>query len=254
MPGDSRGTQQTVNVSDPWSAQQPFLRAGFQEAANQFAMPGPEYYPNSTVTPMSSATNQSLQRMEGRSLAGSPLLQAGQGETQKTLSGDYLREGNPYMQGVMDKVMSTVVPGVQSRFNMSGRSGSNAEMDTMTRAVSESIAPYAYGSYESERGRMGSAASAAPGMAAADYTDIAQQGAVGAAREAQADAELKDNVARFDYGQTLPQRKLADFMALVRGNFGGTQTTTQPVYKNTAANVAGGALSAAALAKMLNLV
>ncbi len=80
----------------------------------------------------------------------------------------------------------------------------------------------------------------------ADLETLAQ---VGAAREAQAQAELAADIERFKFEQERPAAKLADYMTLVRGGSGalGQQTIT-PQYSSPAAGFLSGAMSGAQLA------
>ena len=81
----------------------------------------------------------------------------------------------------------------------------------------------------------------------ADMQTLAQ---VGAAREAQAQAELQDDIQRFNYEQMLPQQKLADFITAVGGGTVGGQQQ-QPVFRNPAAGFLSGGLAGAQAAQMM---
>ena len=245
--GSTDSTTTTVNT-DPWSAQQPYLRAGFDQAAQLYESPFPGYFPNSTVVPHAAATTQALGMQENRALAGSPLLKAGQAETQKTLGGDYLAAGNPYIGAVTQKLDQAIRPQVQGAFAAAGGSGGSfGETDAYTRAMADASAPYLFNAYEAERGRMGNAALSAPGMAAADYADIGQLGQVGAAREELGGRVLADEINRYDFAQNLPGKKLQDYMGTIQGNYGQSQQTTQPLYRNPVAGGLGGAATGAGL-------
>lgn len=245
--GSTDSTTQTINT-DPWSAQQPYLKAGYDQAAQLYESPLPGYFPNSTVVPNSAETEQALQMQTQRATAGSPLLRAGQGEMQKTLGGDYLRQGNPYMGAVTQRLDSQIRPQVQAAFASAGGSGGSfGETDAYTRAMADAAAPYQFNNYEAERGRMGSAALASPGMAQADYADIGQLGQVGAQREELGGRVLTDAINRWDFEQNAPQRKLQNYQAAISGNMGQTQTTTTPLYRNQAAGALGGASTGAGL-------
>ena len=102
----------------------------------------------------------------------------------------------------------------------------------------------AYQNYGDERNRMLQSASIAPQMAQADYADIGQLERVGQIHENQAGAQLQDDINRFNFGQQADKDALAQYMALVGGgSYGGSSTSTQPIYRNGV----GEALGAAAL-------
>lgn len=100
---------------------------------------------------------------------------------------------------------------------------------------------------ESALGRQQDAMRFAPQLAMTDYNDIAQLGNVGAAREDLGERQIGENMARYQHEQQLPGNKLAQFLQFVQGNYGGTQTMQQPVYRNRPAGAFGGALGGAAM-------
>lgn len=318
--GGQVATTNTVQKADPWNAQQPFLKYGFEQAQQQFEGDQPQFFPGQTFPSPSPQTMGALGAMEQRALAGSPIAAGGQQEYFNTLMGgnlydnpgyslfgpfaaggafpgsdmiqgagwagpqgaqyfeptargDYLDQGNPQLQAVFENLSNAITPRVQSQFALAGRSGSGAEQEAMTRQMADAFAPYAFGSYESERGRQLQAAGAlqaggetalsrmlgagstmggyglqgaggvsnlydterarqmqavagAPQYAANDYFDIAQLGQVGGALETQRAQQIADAAQRFDFGENIDAQKLAQFMGMIQGNFGGTSTMT----------------------------
>ena len=92
----------------------------------------------------------------------------------------------------------------------------------------------------------------APAMAAQDYADFNALAGVGDARRQQSQAELQDQVNRWNFEQNTPAEKLAKYMALVGGGqFGSTGTDTRPVFSNPLAEGLGLATGAAGLGNML---
>jgi len=71
---------------------------------------------------------------------------------------------------------------------------------------------------------------------------------VGAAREAQEQAELAADIERFQFQEARPAQKLADYLTMVQGGSGalGGRSIT-PQFRQPAAGFFGGALSGAAL-------
>lgn len=251
-----------------------------------------------------------------------------------TAAGAYLDQGNPQFQAVVESISNAIRPQVQSQFAMAGRAGSGAEQEAMARQLADAIAPYAFGSYESERGRQLQAAGAlqsggetalarmmgggqalagvseseraarlgaaqsianiygndvarqleaagmfgaageaglsrmlgaggtlanigatqagiglqaggqigqlydverarqlqaamgAPQYAVSDYYDIGQLGQVGQAYETQDAQRLAEAQARWNFEQNVEAQKLAQYMGLIAGNYGGTAITT----------------------------
>lgn len=258
--------QTTTTSSAPWASQQPYLEAGFERAKTDVLEKPMEYYPNSTVVPFAPQTEQALQMQEQRALAGSPTMGAAQEMAKGTLSGDYLSAGNPYMQQAMESAvrpMATtfkedVLPAISSQFSGAGRYGSGAQMRTQERAaddfmrqVGDVTGAMAYKGYGDERARQLQAATLAPTFAAQDYTDIAQLADVGLTREAQAGAEMQEDISRFQAEQQAPVDALTKYMTLIGGGYGQQGTQTSPIYRNKAAEGLGMASTAAGIAGTL---
>lgn len=88
--------------------------------------------------------------------------------------------------------------------------------------------------YEFEKQTQNLAAKIAPLIAQQDYYDIAQLASVGAMRETYAQAQLNDEVDRWNAKNSLNANKLAQYLGLVGGGYGGESmsTQTQPHYNN----------------------
>jgi hypothetical protein len=192
-------TESTSN-SAPWGEQQPFLKYGFDEAKRIYQDPSkPSFYPGQTYAPMSGETGEALTM--------------GADEARKTGSGFYMDPANnPGLRNMIDSTMARVVPGATSPFIAAGRTGSGLANRALGEGVAAGVAPL----YQAERDRM----IAAPGQLAA----------VGAERENWAGKPIAESMARHDYNANLDQNKLANFMQMVQGNYGGTNTSTGTQY------------------------
>lgn len=223
--GSSSTDKTTTNsVSEPWKEQIPFLKYGMNEAARLYQTAGPQYYPGSTVAPFSAEQNQAFGLGANRALQGNQSMQMAEGFGKDVMGGKYLN--NPYQDQVFDNIKSQVMPAVNSNFMGSGRYGSNLHTDTMTRALTESYAPYASQNWQMGLDRMGQAASMAPVFAANDYTDLAALESIGQQKQQLGQSELNDAVARWDYYNQLPYNKLGQFLNNIGGNYGGTVVGT----------------------------
>src|SRR5262249_33123135 len=58
--GSDGGTTTTVQKSEPWTEQKPFLTYGFNQAKNNYLTQQPQYFPGETVAPFSPETQQAL--------------------------------------------------------------------------------------------------------------------------------------------------------------------------------------------------
>tara|TARA_X000001382_G_scaffold55288_2_gene37811 strand:- start:3898 stop:4791 length:894 start_codon:yes stop_codon:yes gene_type:complete len=270
-------TQVVTQTNDPWSGQQPFLETGFQKAEDLVLNKPPEFFPNSTVVPFSNQTSDALDLIENRARAGSPLTQIGQNTIQSAASGDmlkanpFLQQDNPYLSSAIDAASSgikrnyesVVEPSIDARFSAGGRYGSGLQAQSQSLAqqnladqlsdVATNMAFSDYGmqrqGYDTERGRQIQAAQLAPQMAQQDYVDAGQLMSVGQAEEGQAAAQLQEDMDRFNFNQNAEKQALADYMALVAGGqYGGTQTTSTPIYQDSTSNTIGNIASLAGAA------
>lgn len=239
-------TNQTT-TSTPWSEQVPYLKQGFQEAQRLYQDPSrPSFFPGQTFAGPSQSTLQGLAGTEARAMQGNPLVPAAQSEASKSLGGHYLDAGNPHFSAMADRVRAEVLPGIDNRFIGAGRSGSGLHGRAVGTGLGDAIGSLAYGDYNAERNRMGQYAGMAPQLAQADYLDPQMLGQAGAQREAIAQQPISEAMGRWQYEQNLPNAKLADYMQMVQGNFGGTSNTVgQQFYQqpNSTAQGIGTALS-----------
>lgn len=118
---------------------------------------------------------------------------------------------------------------MDSRFVAAGRYGSPAYSEATARALADAITPYVFQNYTSERANIARAASDAPALAQADYGDIAALANVGSQRDAQTQAQLQDQVNRWNFNQNRDAARLAQYVAMIQGNYGMTGATTQTV-------------------------
>lgn len=275
--GGSPPAQQVVRQeqqADPWGAQQPYLRRGFEEAEREILEQPRSYFPGSTVVPFAPETEAALGLQTARAIGGSPINMAASQELQRTLGGGYLGMGNPYFQGMVERAVQplrreyeeTILPGIQSQFAGAGRYGSGAMGRQMGRAaedymrtVGEIGTGLAFPTYEAERTAMQRGLAFAPQIAAQDYADIERLGQVGAAREQLSGQQLQEQIARHNFEQQEAAARLAQYMNLIQGTYGGQQTglTTQPQYARGMSPILGGlggALGGAATGAMLGSV
>lgn len=240
------GTQQVIQKSDPWEEQKPFLRDVMQRSEVLANRPL-NYYPNSTVTPFSGQTEDALASVENRARSGSELQRVGRSGMEATARGDFLRpESNEFLAGtykamtrpMIEQFRDATMPSIDAGFARAGRYGSGLyadqaqkAQDTLGRNLGEAATNLYGQNYQQERGRQLTAQQMAPEYAAADYQDAARLAQVGGTREGKASEELQDDVNRFNFNEQEPWSRLANYNAMVQGNYGRTDTTTQPIYR-----------------------
>ena len=243
----------TQQNQEPWAGRQPFDLDVMRSAEDVFRNARPQFFPRQAVVPHSAATTGALAAQEQRALAGSPLREAGLAQAQQTLAGDYLRAGNPFTQGLIDRFGSTVGAQIDAQFaGQKGRFGSEGHIQAKTRGLGDALAGPLFGSYEAERARQFSQAQGAPALAETDYGDFARRAQVGAAREELGGRQLADEVARFEFGQNLPQQALSNYAGIISGQPGFvSQSTVPPQFTNPALGALGGGIAGSQMASLM---
>lgn len=224
------GSTNTVEKADPWEPSQPYLKEGM-EGARQ----GILYNPGSTVVPFSPESQYGMAMAGNRALQGSPLIGAAQQTAMDTMLGNYMQ--GPGWDKMTDSVVSAVRPGIDSMFEMGGRTGSNAHAEALGRGVGRGLAPL----IDAERNRMMGTMGMAPSLAQADYMDPQMLQQIGAMREGKA----------LQYAQE-PYDRLSRYFGLVApaAGMGGTAVQSGGSGYSPLMGGMGGAASGAALGSM----
>jgi len=241
-------TQTTRNVNEPPEFIKPMLQGGITDLNQIYMQRGgaggaPAYYSGSTVAPFSSQTEQALRMMEQRGANGSPLTGAAQTQLTDTINGKYLDPtSNPQFKAALqashqpyiDQFMGTVIPGVTSAFEGSGRTGSPAHQMAVDRAttglnrtIADADAKAGSEYFTTARGQQIAASGMAPTLANQDYVDINQFGTAGQARDNQAQSLIDADVDRYNYNQNKDMDYISRYLAMLNGGYpGGTTTGT----------------------------
>jgi len=213
---------------------QPFLQFGIEEAKRLYESPTPTYYPESTVVNFAPETEMAIQAQRNYAMQNNPLVQGVQDVVTQNLMGT-----NPLQSAAFRPALEAV----EGQLSKAGRYGSQYGAQGMAQA----LAPLALQAQQQ-------AIASAPAAYQFGMTPSATLAGVGAAREAQAQAQLSAAIDRYAYEQNLPMQKLADYMTLTRGGSGALgQDAATPYYANPAAGFLGGALGAGQLASQANL-
>lgn len=104
---------------------------------------------------------------------GDPGVKAAQGYNTDVLSGRYLNEGNPYMQGMIDRSNNDIRNQTQAALGARGLTGGSDYAGLIADRVAKNTLATRYQDYGNERDRMDQAAGRAPGLSAADYIPLA---------------------------------------------------------------------------------
>lgn len=271
--GQSTSTSTQKAQTGPPEFIEGYLQTGINNLVNLYnANPNaPAYFPGSTVAPFSSTTEQALKALEARGAGGSPLTGAAQTQLTDTISGKYLDPTtNPQFKAALeashapyvDQFMGTVIPGITSAFEGSGRTGSPAHQMAVDRAVtglnrtiSDADAKAGSEYFTTARGQQLAASGMAPTLANQDYIDINQMGTAGQARDNQAQANIDADVARYNYEQNAQWDYINRYLASLNGGYPGgtsssTGTTTQQKPTDTFGSIFGAGMQGLGTAAM----
>lgn len=223
------GQTRTITTQGATAVAQPYLEYGLAQAKELYEAATPEFYPRSTVVELAPETEMALSGIREQAVAGSPFTSAVQDVVMQNLMGT-----NPLQSAAMRPVLEKI----QGQVAQSGRYGSGYG----DAAIAQALAPMALQAQQA-------AIAQAPAAREFGMADLQTLAKVGAAREAQAQAELAADIQRFQFEQAQPAQKLADYMTLVQGGSGalGEQRVT-PQYTSPAASILGGAVTGGQLA------
>ena len=222
--GGGTTRQVTQSITDPTTA--PFKEFGLAEAKRLYEQGPMQYYPGQTVVGFSPETEMALSGLRQQAITGSPFIGAVQDVVMQNLMGT-----NPLQAAAF----RPAVEAVETQAAKAGRYGSGYQQ----RAVAEALAPMAYQAQQQ-------AIQQAPMARQFGFADLETLAGVGAAREAQEQAELSADIEKFQFEQQAPGAALANYLAAVQGGQLGTQQIT-PYYSNPLASGLSGALGGAML-------
>lgn len=230
-----------TSSTEPPKYLQPFLQDAAGQARQIYNSSGPDFYQGNMTVGFSPESQEALGMQANRARMGSDVTRASQGSLTDTLRGNYLY-GNPGFNAAVKATTDYTLPQVQSKFAQAGRSNSGLAQEAIARTISNAYA----GQYGQERENMMKANAFAPMAAQQDYQDIDALRGVGQSVEGKAQDLLSEDVARWDYYQNQPERKLGTYINFLNNSYPGqSSSASQPIYRNQAAGIAGGALSGA---------
>lgn len=262
------GSTTTVQKSDPWEGQQPFLKTGFEQAQNLYNQGGPQYYGGQTYAGMTDPQNQAIQAQIAQASGSNPLTDAATGSAINRFDPNYLTSnpGNAMysalgngdaMQGAVNSAVQRAAPGLLDSFTQGNRMNSPGAAFAISQGLGDAAAPYVFqgqqaaaqgisSNYNTAGQQQNQAMLMAPQLQQMPYSDISQLYGAGAAQQGEQQAQINDQMAKYNYEQTQPYNLLDWYNGAVGGSYGGTSTLTSP-YFSQPSNPLGGALGGAAL-------
>lgn len=267
MSGGSKGqSTNTIQQSDPWVGQQPYLRDIFGQAQKNYQSAQPQFFPGPTVAPQTApqigAQNYALNQ------ASTTLPQLGNAATSSAafnLGPARDVNTNPYLQGAIEAAFRPTInaftdpggPLSQARTEFISSGGYGGSRHGLAEGILQSRLGGTLGGMASnmasrgyETGLDASLRQTAlmPQTQGAALAPAATMEAVGGQQQAFQQQLINELMQRWEFEQNLPANKLTAYSNLVRGGTGGgTTTTTAPLATANPwlATLGGGAAGAA---------
>ena len=219
------GSTRTITQSSgPPAYAKPFLEYGMSQAKQMYEAGPPQYYPGQTVVGYSPESEMALAGQRQMAVSGSPFIPMTQAAVMQNLMGT-----NP----LQSAAFKPVVDQVAAQFASAGRYGSGAQQG----ALASALAPMAYQAQQD-------AIAQAPAAYEFGFSDLRKLAEVGAAREAQSQAELEADMQRFQFEQESPLNALANYMSIIQGGTVGGESS-KPVFRQPIGSALSGALGGA---------
>lgn len=230
----SGGSETTTTSMPKWAVPyaQDFLQRS-QQVSNIPYTP----YGGQTVAQFNPFQTQALNATAQRAIEGSPVNSAAQDQITKTLNGDYLNAGNPYLTAMIDKSSGDVTrnynnvirpqqDSLMARSGSFGNAGVQSTINEQARGLGDTLAGISTTirgqDYGAERGRQLSALGLAPSIANQDYVDANALFGAGQSFQGQEQLNLSDQYRRFQEAQNYPKDQLKTLGQGLGINYGST--------------------------------
>lgn len=220
-------TENTTQSSNPMAAAQPGINGIIGAGTDWMKNGGAQYYGGNTYADMTAPQMQGIEQLQqGGNSAGA------QSYFGDVINGKYLDPStNPALQGQLDAVAQNVMPQIGSAFTKAGMYGSTPNQTALAQGLSAGMAAPIFQNYQNERGMQQAAAGGAPGM---NQQIAGQQIAAGGMLQADEQARIDADKARWDYNQNLPLQTANQAAGLInpiasqyKTTTGNTTSTTQ---------------------------
>lgn len=265
--GGSGGSTTTVQQADPWTGQQPYLKDKFAEAQRLYKSPGPAYFPGATLA------GQTQPQLQGQqmALAGAnnmmPTLEAANRGAAYLSSPDILSpNSNPWLKATADAAARPVLqayneqllPSIRQDAIAAGNLGNDRQgvaEGIASRAAMDTIADQSAQIYSDAYGQglesMARGLTLAPSVAQSQLLPGSVYSGVGAEQQAWQQALIDAEIDRWNYNQGLPWQQLSNYDAMISGNFGGVQNTSQTGKQSGLTSAMMGGLGGAAMGSLV---
>lgn len=256
------GKQTSTTKTEPWAVQQPYLKKGFEQAYQLSQKPITQYQGAFTAGKTASDTGAENYLTD---YAGTLTGQTGKNLDAlnwATGAGNLDVGNNQYVQGQMaantnrlyQDFNEQTVPALRSNFGKSGQIGSSRQgiaeglaAQGVARASADSNAQILGTAYNNALDTYSSVLAQAPALMQAGTMPGSLLSQVGQSQRGFEQDKIDEAISRNDFSQNEAWNRLANYMQMVSGNWGGTTTSTMPGQKkpNLLGALAGGGLTLA---------
>lgn len=196
-------SKKNKTTTGPSEFAQPFIQQGAGALSNEF---------NNTIGDLRANSSEvsgllsdfSADRLQN----GDPGVNAAKGYGADVLAGNYL-EGNPYLDDIISQSNNDILNQTQAAMGLKGLTGGSDYAGIIGDRIAENTLGLRYNDYNTERGRMDSAADRSTSLAAADYLPV-------------------NGLMSSIQAQQAPLNAASQYAGGLGGLLGGYQTQTQP--------------------------
>lgn len=268
------GTQQTSSATEfssesgPWEPQVPYILGGFEAAKELYNRGAPAYYPKETLAGFDPSQTVAQTGTLGYAMGPRTTAQQSAAENRliQGLSGEVdTARFNPVMdylsRQMQSNLQSNVLPGIRESMVQYQPGGSTRAdlvqqkaIETANQQMLDKAAQMTYDAQQAAQERALRYGQLYPTIMQAPLSMYQAIGDVGAARRAMTQEAMNRDQARYAYEAAAPQNALAQYMAMITGNYGGTSsggsstTSTVPNQSNPLGTIASLATIGSAIA------
>lgn len=228
------------NKSGPWTAQVPYIKQAFREAARLYKKGAPKYYPGETLAGFDPAETAAQNAILGYGMGPRAAAQqmAAEDRMMKGLSGqvDY-STFNPMMdylgRQATSQLQKNVLPGIRSQMigyqPGGGSRGNLIQQGAIAEANQQMLdkqAQLTFGAQQAAQDRALNYMGQYPTVMSAPIGLFNAMSNVGAQRRAMTQEAMNRDQQRYNYEAMAPQNALSNYLAMITGNYGGTSSGT----------------------------
>lgn len=264
------GSQSTTSSTEPWGAQKGYLKDIFGQAQKLYNQEGPNLYPGQTTAPFNPNETAAQNSYLDYAKNFAPNIASQASGAFGTISNPDLMlnpNNNPYLQQyanaavqpIYSNLTQNVLPSISNAAfgsHLTGSSRQGIAEGLAAQSANQQAGNVTANIYSNAYGQglqsLGQSLALAPTVQQLGAAGPEAQSAVGAQQRAYEQALLDQQVQNYQYQQELPYNKLATYLSMIQGNYGGTTTSSTPLGSNNPLLTGlGGAATGAALGSPL---